>query len=66
MNPALVGLIRHAITLIFGMLFAQTSLSASDVETLASGAIIVLNLAWFAYDKRADLPRRKRKGADPC
>lgn len=65
MNPAVVGLIRHAIILIFGMLFAQTSLSASDVETLASGAIIVLNLAWFAYDKRTDF-RRKPKGDDPC
>ena len=65
MIPAVVGLIRHAITLIFGMLFAQTSLSPSDIETLASGAIILLNLGWFAYDRRADLPRRKRK-ADPC
>jgi len=66
MNPAVIGLVRHAITLIFGMLFAQTSLSASDIETLASGAIILLNLAWFAYDKRADLPRRKSKDSDPC
>lgn len=65
MNPALIGFIRHAITLIFGMVFAQTSLTASDIETLASGAIIILNLAWFAYDRRGDL-RRKPKGADPC
>jgi hypothetical protein len=66
MNPALIGFIRHGITLIFGMVFAKTSLSASDIETLASGAIILLNLAWFAYDRRADLPRRKPKDADPC
>ncbi len=65
MNPAILGFVRHGITLAFGMLLANTSLSASDVETLASGAVILVNLAWFAYDKRADLPRRKRK-ADPC
>lgn len=65
MNPAVIGFIRHAITLVFGMVSAQTTRSASDIETLASGAIIILNLAWFAYDRRADLPRRKRK-ADPC
>jgi hypothetical protein len=65
MNPALVGLIRHAITLIFGMLLANTSLEPSDIETLASGAVVLLNIAWFAYDKRDDLPKRKKK-ADPC
>lgn len=66
MTPAFIGFIRHAITLVFGMLSAKMSLSPSDVETLASGAVILINLAWFACDKRDDLPRRKRKDADPC
>ena len=37
MNPAILGLVRHAITLIAGMALANTELSPDDVETLASG-----------------------------
>jgi hypothetical protein len=66
MNPALVGFIRHGITLVASMVFAKTNLSPSDIETIASGAVILINLAWFAYDKREDLPRRKAKDGDPC
>lgn len=65
MNPAILGFVRHGITLAFGMLLAKTSLQPSDIETLASAAIILINWAWFAYDKRDDLPKRKKK-ADPC
>jgi hypothetical protein len=66
MNPAVLGFVRHGITLAFGMILANTSLSPSDIETLASGTVILVNLAWFAYDRRADVPRRKAKEADPC
>lgn len=66
MNPALIGFIRHGITLVASMIFAKTDLSPSDIETLASGAVILINLAWFAYDRRADLPRRKSKDSAPC
>lgn len=65
MNPAILGFVRHGITLAFGMILANTSLQPSDIDTLASAAVIIVNIGWYAYDKRADLPRRKRK-ADPC
>lgn len=59
MNPALLGFIRHGITLVAGMVFANTDLSPDDINTIASAAVILLNLGWFAYDRRADLPGRK-------
>jgi hypothetical protein len=43
------------------MLLANTSLEPSDIETLASGAVVLLNLAWFAHDKRDDLHRRSAR-----
>ncbi|MBY5329594.1 Pam3-gp28 family putative phage holin [Rhizobium leguminosarum] len=68
MNPAVLGLIRHAITLIAGMALANTSLAPDDIETLASGAVVLINLAWFAFDrhKAGDIHLRRRKGSDPC
>ncbi|MDX0534361.1 hypothetical protein GOC55_12960 [Sinorhizobium medicae] len=69
MNPAILGLVRHAITLVAGMALAHTSLTPDDIETLASGAVILINLAWFAFDrhKAGDIRlRRGPKGDTPC
>lgn len=69
MNPAILGFIRHAITLVGGMALANTSLSPDDIETIASAAVIVINLALFAYDRRKAgdiLMPGKSKDRDPC
>lgn len=68
MNPAVLGLIRHAITLIAGMALANTSLAPDDIETLASGAVVLINIGWFAFDrhKAGDIHLRPRKDSEPC
>ncbi|PZU78180.1 MAG: hypothetical protein DI546_04270 [Rhizobium sp.] len=69
MNPAILGLVRHAITLVAGMALANTNLSPDDIETLASGAVILINLSWFAFDRyrAGDIRlRRGAKGDKPC
>lgn len=69
MNPAILGFVRHAITLFGGIALANTKLSPDDIETLASGAVILINLAWFAFDrhKAGDIRvGRTKKEGDPC
>lgn len=65
MNPAALGFIRHAITLIAGMVLANTSLTPDDIETLASAGVLLINLAWFAYDRHRAGDLRVRKGRRP-
>lgn len=65
MNPAILGFVRHAITLVGGIALANTKLSPDDIETLASGAVILINLAWFAFDRHRAGDLRIRKGLRP-
>jgi hypothetical protein len=65
MNPAILGFIRHAITLVAGMVLAKTSLSPDDIETLASAAVVLINLGWFAYDRHRAGDLRIRKDRRP-
>ncbi|MQV12187.1 hypothetical protein GHL01_00310 [Sinorhizobium meliloti] len=65
MNPAVLGFVRHAITLFAGMFLANTSLSPDDIETLASAAVVIINLGWFAYDRHRAGDLRPRKGRRP-
>lgn len=62
MNPAVLGFVRHAITLFAGMFLANTTLTPDDIETLASAAVILINLGWFAYDRHRAGDIRVRKG----
>ncbi|AMD60889.1 hypothetical protein AWN88_22490 [Agrobacterium tumefaciens] len=62
MNPAILGFVRHAITLFGGMFLAKTSLSPDDIETLASAAVVLINLVWFAYDRHRAGDLHIRKG----
>lgn len=60
MNPAVIGFIRHGITMLATLALANTDVSPEDINTLASGAVILINLGWFAYDQRHNLKRKLR------
>jgi len=68
MNPAVLGLIGNAITLIAGMTLANTSLAPDDIQTLASRAVVLINIAWFAFDrhKAGHIHLRRQKDSEPC
>lgn len=65
MNPAVLGIIRHIITLIACMLFAQTSMSPDDINSVAAGAMALIGFGWSIYEKRADGFDLKRKRYQP-
>ena len=52
MNPMILGLLRHALTLAGGALVAAGYASPGDVGTVIGAVLALGGVAWSAYDKR--------------
>lgn len=53
MQAAVLGLIRHALTVVGGYLVASGDLEPQHVETIAGAVAVLIGVLWSILDKRA-------------
>ncbi len=56
-KAALLGLLRHFLTVAGGVLLASRGFEPDQVETLAGAVVAVIGVAWSMYDKRDKEPK---------
>lgn len=52
----LLGLLRHVLTTLGGILVARGVIGESEVETLVAAALIIIGALWSALQKRGKAP----------
>jgi hypothetical protein len=51
-NEILLGLVRHILTAIGGVLVAKGSVDQSTVETVIGGIVAIVGAAWSVFSKK--------------
>lgn len=52
MNPAIAGLIRHALTTLGGVLVTNGWLSDGELQASIGAVVTVVGVVWSIYEKR--------------
>lgn len=51
-STVIVGIIRHILTTLGGILVAKGQLDSANLETIAGGLSALVGVVWSVYDKR--------------